>query len=60
MPSVVASGIRNSPWACSPLILSGPAKPIGTCATPVKFSMLPLVIAGSNEYLSMCWSLTPV
>ena len=43
MPSVVASGIRNSPWACSPLTWSGPARPIGTWATPVKFSMLPRV-----------------
>ncbi len=27
VPSVVASGIRNSPWACSPLIRIGPARP---------------------------------
>ena len=43
MPSVVASGMRNSPSACSPLMSSGPASPIGTCATPMKFSQLPLV-----------------
>ncbi len=50
MPSVVASGITNSPLAYSPLTMSGPAKPIGTWATPVKFSMFPLVTPGSNEY----------
>jgi hypothetical protein len=28
---------------------SGPAKPSGICATPVKFSMLPLRMCGSKE-----------
>ncbi len=60
MPSVVASGTTNSPRACSPLTSSGPASPIGTCATPTKFSMLPRVSAGSKENLSTCWSFTPV
>ena len=30
---------------------SGPASPIGTCATPTKFSMLPGSTAGSNDAL---------
>ena len=28
---------------------AGPARPIGICATPTKFSMLPRVTAGSKE-----------
>ena len=60
MPSVVARGIRKSPWACSPLTCKGPAKPRGTCTTPVKFSMLPLVTAGSNECWLVCFSFAPV
>ncbi len=34
VPSVVARGIRKSPWACSPLTVSGPARPMGIWATP--------------------------
>ena len=49
VPSVVANGTRNSPCACSPLTSSGPASPIGTCATPKKFSMLPGRVDGSSE-----------
>jgi hypothetical protein len=42
-------GTKSSPCACSPSIRSGPATPIGTCATPVKFSTLPGSTAGSSE-----------
>ncbi len=49
VPSAVASGIRNSPFACSPLTWSGPASPIGTWATPTKLSIFPRVTAGSKE-----------
>ena len=59
MPSVVARGTRNSPRACSPLTLSGPANPIGTCATPVKFSMFPFSKSGSKEKRLVCSSCDP-
>jgi len=39
-------GDQESPLACSPLTRRGPAKPRGTWATPVKFSMLPRVAYG--------------
>jgi hypothetical protein len=42
------------------LIRSGPATPIGTWATPMKFSMLPWRVDGSNEKLATCFSSTPV
>src|ERR1022692_3119190 len=41
VPSEVANGIKNSPSACSPRTRSGPAHPMGTWATPTKFSPLP-------------------
>jgi hypothetical protein len=58
VPSVVAIGTMNSPCACSPWIVSGPAKPSGICATPVKFSMLPLRCAGrrSRRRCAGAWS----
>ena len=34
--------------------------PIGTCATPTKFSMLPGSTPGSNEARRTCSSPTPV
>ena len=49
VPSVVASGTRKSPCACSPLTRSGPANPIGTCAAPKKLSTFPLSVEGSRE-----------
>ena len=55
----MARGTRNSPWACSPLTLSGPAKPMGTWATPVKFSMLPLVDRGIEGELVDVLQLDP-
>ena len=60
VPSVVAIGIRNSPFACSPFTSSGPARPIGTCATPMKFSMLPRVSSGSNDGFGTCCSSFPI
>ena len=60
VPSVVASGTKYSPCACSPLTNTGPASPIGTCATPKKFSMLPGSVPGSSEYDATCSTGAPV
>ena len=38
-PSEVASGTKTSLWQCSPLIFNGPAIPIGSCRTPIEFSI---------------------
>lgn len=44
---VVAIGTKNSPFACSPLTINGPAIPSGISAVPVRFSMFPWVRPGS-------------
>ena len=33
---------------------------MGTCATPTKFSQLPLTRCGSKEWFGTCFSLTPL
>ena len=60
VPSVVAIGTTNSPCACSPSTSSGPANPIGTWATPTKFSMLPGSVPGPSEYDDTCSTRAPV
>ena len=38
-PSEVARGTKKSSFAYSPLILKGPATPMGICTVPIGFSM---------------------
>ena len=58
-PSVVAMGTRNSPAAWSPLIISGPTKPRGTCTAPIMFSMFFDASWGSNDTVPICGRLAP-